>query len=235
MKSTPIVALDVPDAGRAMALVRLLGESCGFYKVGSELFTAEGPHVVSEIRQLGKRVFLDLKFHDIPNTVRAACATARRSGASLVTVHASGGLRMLSAAVEGAGDDCGVLAVTILTSMDPAELGTASGRPDMSVSDEVSRLAALAGRAGVHGVVCSGHEVARIRTESPADFAILVPGIRLAGGPAHDQRRVMLPADAVAAGATYLVIGRAVTAAQDPLSAMREVNRQIAGASAGNS
>jgi len=225
----PIVALDVPDATSALRIVTALGDACGFYKIGSELFTAEGPAVVSAVRDAGKKVFLDLKFHDIPNTVRAACQRARTAGASLVTVHAIGGERMLAAAVEGAGEECGVLAVTVLTSLDAAQLAAATGRPGVSVSEEVSRLAGVAAGAGVHGVVCSGHEAGRVRREH-RDLGILVPGIRLAGGPTHDQSRVMTPGAAVAAGATYLVLGRAVTAAADPVAALELVSREIRGA-----
>lgn len=229
MTVVPIVALDVRDAASALRIVKALGDACGFYKIGSELFTAEGPSVVESVRGEGKRVFLDLKFHDIPNTVHAGCASARKAGASLVTVHAIGGERMLSAAVEGAGADCGVLAVTVLTSLDAGQLAAATGRPGVSVSDEVSRLAGVAAGAGVHGVVCSGHEAARVRGEH-RDLGILVPGIRLAGGPTHDQSRVMTPRAAVAAGATYLVLGRAVTAAADPVGALEQVRLEISGA-----
>lgn len=235
MRATPIVALDVADLAAARRIVGVLGDACGFYKVGSELFTAAGPEAVRALRVEGKRVFLDLKFHDIPNTVRAACAGAARLGASLVTVHAAGGERMLRAAVAGAAEGgdagadarCGVLAVTVLTSLSAAEVAEATGRPDLGVSDEVSRLAGAARGAGVHGVVCSGHEAARLRAEHGAGLALLVPGIRLAGGASHDQSRVMTPRDAVAAGATYLVLGRAVTGAADPVRAMREVIEQI--------
>ncbi|HEX9563447.1 MAG TPA: orotidine-5'-phosphate decarboxylase [Gemmatimonadaceae bacterium] len=229
MTAIPIIALDVQDIGRALAIVRDLGDSCGFYKIGSELFTAAGPAAAAAVRAEGKRVFLDLKFHDIPNTVRAGCAAARQAGASLVTVHAWGGERMMAAAVEGAGDDCGVLAVTILTSLDGDELARATGRLDVSVPEEVSRLAGIARRAGVHGVVCSGHEASRLRAEHGPGLALLVPGIRLAAGAAHDQSRIMTPRAAAEAGATYLVLGRAVTEAAEPRRAMLEVLSSLAG------
>jgi orotidine-5'-phosphate decarboxylase len=219
----PIVALDVADAEHALALVRRLGTACGFYKVGGELFTACGPSVVEAARKEGKQVFLDLKFHDIPNTVRSAARSAASCGASLVTVHAIGGRAMIAAAVEGAGDDCGVLAVTVLTSLDGSALSEAMGRPVDSVSDEVSRLARVARGAGAHGVVCSGHEAARIAREHQGQLATLVPGVRLSGDSANDQSRVVTPADAARAGATYVVLGRTVTTASDPMAAMRRV------------
>ena len=227
VSAVPIVALDVPDETRAIALVDRLGEACGFYKVGSELFTAIGPSMVRRLGDRGKRVFLDLKFHDIPNTVRAGCRSASACGASLVTVHAIGGRSMIEAAVEGAGDECGVLAVTVLTSLDGPTLSEALGKPVASVSDEVSRMAGVAKDAGAHGVVCSGQEAARIASEHRNRLAILVPGVRLAGDSANDQSRVVTPSEAVRSGARYLVLGRTVTAATDPLAAMRRVLDEI--------
>lgn len=224
---TPIVALDVPTLARALELVRRLGSACDFYKIGSELFTAAGPEALSAVVGAGNRVFLDLKFHDIPNTVRSAARSAAAAGASLITVHAVGGPEMLRAAVEGAGPSCGVLAVTVLTSMDAAALGTAWGRTPPVVREEVVRLAGLAAAAGAHGVVCSGAEVALVREHFGDRLAILVPGIRFADGDAHDQRRVMTPGAAAAAGATYLVLGRAVTAAPDPVAAMGRARSEL--------
>jgi len=223
----PIVALDVPNADRAMALVGELGDACRYYKVGLELFTAEGPAVVRAVRDAGSDVFLDLKFHDIPNTVRGAARSAAALGARLLTVHASGGRAMLEAAVEGAGERCGVLAVTVLTSMDAAGQAAAWGRAALDVRDEVLRLADLARAAGAHGVVCSGDEVAGVRERHGDALRVLVPGIRLAGSATHDQARVATPLAAAAAGASYLVLGRAVTAAADPREAMAEVARQL--------
>ena len=222
----PIVALDVPGARDAMALVDRLAESCRFYKVGSELFATEGPAVVRDLQRRGCDVFLDLKFHDIPNTVRGAVRSAAGIGAALVTVHASGGLAMLEAAVEGAsagGEGCGVLAVTVLTSLDAPALGSGWGRDDVDIATEVLRLAGLARRAGAHGVVCAGTEAAAVRAQHGTALAVLVPGIRLEGGTRDDQARVVTPAAAVAAGARYLVLGRVVTAAADPLVAMQQV------------
>ena len=222
-----IVALDAPALSQAMTLVDTLGESCDFYKVGSELFTAEGPAAVSALRERGNDVFLDLKFHDIPNTVRGAVRSAARLGTALVTVHASGGADMLSAAAEGAGDNCRVFAVTVLTSLDGNGLGRAWGRDVGAVADEVVRLADLARASGAHGIVCSAGEAARVRAAHGEALEILIPGIRLDGGDVHDQARVATPKDAVAAGASYLVLGRAVTGAPDPRAVMRRVQESL--------
>jgi orotidine-5'-phosphate decarboxylase len=227
--ATPIVALDVPTADAALAVAHLLGESCRFYKVGSELFTAAGPGIVRALREeVGAEVFLDLKFHDIPNTVAGAVRSAASLGARLVTVHASGGRAMLdaagAAAAEVAGDGCGVLAVTVLTSFDGPSIASAWGRTDaLDVQAEVLRLAAIAADAGLHGIVCSGAESSVVRGRFGDRLALLIPGIRLAGGDTNDQRRVMTPAAAQAAGARYLILGRAVTGAADPAAAMARV------------
>ena len=218
---TPIVALDVASGAEAEALVGRLGELCRFYKVGSELFTSEGPRVVQWLVRGGADVFLDLKFHDIPNTVGAAMRSAARLGARLVTVHAAGGQAMLEAAVDAAGAECGVLAVTVLTSLDAPALATAWGRRSVELADEVSRLAGLAAAAGAHGVVCSGQEAALLRDRYGDRLRLLVPGVRFADGASHDQSRVVTPAAAAAAGASYVVLGRAVTTAPDPAAAMR--------------
>jgi orotidine-5'-phosphate decarboxylase len=229
MTPVPIVALDVPGAEAAMALVRRLGESCSFYKVGSELFTVAGPAVVESLTSLGKRVFLDLKFHDIPNTVRSASRSAASCGATLITVHGIGGAAMVAAAVEGAGVQCGVLAVTVLTSLDVDQLSMAMGYPVATVADEVSRIAHQAREGGAHGVVCSGHEAARIFAEHGGRLATLVPGVRLPGDAANDQSRVITPRAAALAGSTYVVLGRTVTAAADPVLAMRKVIEDLSG------
>jgi orotidine-5'-phosphate decarboxylase len=231
VKTTPIVALDFPTQSDALALVARLDGLCDFFKVGLELFTSEGPAIVEAIRARGCRVFLDLKLHDIPNTVAGAVRAARRLGARLVTVHASGGETMLRAAVEAGqsrgGDPCDILAVTVLTSLGAADVGVAWGRSDVNVQDEVLRLAGLSSRSGAHGVVCSGREAAKVRERYTVRLATLVPGVRLAGGDSHDQARVVTPAEAAAAGATYVVLGRAVTGAEDPRAAMFEVLRQL--------
>jgi len=223
MTTTPIVALDVPSADQALRIVEALGARCRFYKIGSELFTAAGPAVVSRVRDAGCDVFLDLKLHDIPNTVRGAARSAAALGVRLLTVHAAGGLAMLAAAVEGGGDRVGILAVTVLTSFDAASLAQATGRPDIDVSGEVVRLAGVAAGAHAHGIVCAGPEAGAIRERFGDDLAVLVPGIRMIGDTAHDQRRVVTPAEAAAAGARYIVVGRAVTAAAHPKAAMEAV------------
>ena len=226
----PIVALDVERLEAALDLVDELGETCRFYKVGSELFTASGPAVVHALRERGVDVFLDLKFHDIPNTVAGAVRSAAVLGVRLLTVHAAGGEAMMRAAVNAAADParCGILAVTVLTSLDGAQLGATWGRSrDLAVGEEVLRLAELARAAGVYGIVCSGEEVLSVRAKFGSSLATLVPGIRLAGSAAGDQARVVTPAAAAAAGARYVVLGRAVTAAPDRLSAMREVQAQL--------
>lgn len=228
MNAIPIVALDVASASEALAIVERLGESCNFYKVGSELFTAAGPDVVRALRELGHQVFLDLKLHDIPNTVRGAARSAAGLGASLLTVHASGGVEMMRGAVEGAGAECGILAVTILTSFDAAGVAAVWGRAvGVSVEGEVERLAGLAAEAQVHGIVCSGQEAARVRARYGDRLAPLVPGIRFSEGEVHDQARVVTPGGAVRGGARYLVLGRAVTGASDPRRAMERVWREM--------
>jgi orotidine-5'-phosphate decarboxylase len=226
----PIVALDRPSARDALALVRQLAGRCRFYKIGSELFTREGPSVVTALRAEGCDVFLDLKFHDIPNTVRESARAAASLGVRLLTVHASGGAEMLRAAVDGAGADCGVLGVTVLTSLDAANLGAAWGREEVVVEHEVLRLAGIAAAAGAHGIVCSGREAGPVRSAFGDQLALLVPGIRLPGGAAHDQARTSTPEDAARAGARYLVLGRAVTGAADPVAAMAAVNETLAAA-----
>jgi orotidine-5'-phosphate decarboxylase len=235
-RATPIVALDVGSAREAIALARALGESCRFYKVGSELFTAAGPAVVQALHeQADADVFLDLKLHDIPNTVAGAVRSAAALGVRLLTVHASGGHAMLRAAQEAAegassqGRRCDLLGVTVLTSLDADGIAAAWGRPDrVDVEREVLRLAGDVAESGLHGIVCSGVEAAAVRRAYGDRLAVLVPGIRLAGGATHDQRRVMTPAAAQAAGASYLILGRAVTAAPDPRGAMEQVVRELA-------
>ncbi|HYC50504.1 MAG TPA: orotidine-5'-phosphate decarboxylase [Gemmatimonadaceae bacterium] len=222
---TPIVALDSATAADALGMVGVLGERCRFYKVGSELFTAEGPAIVAELQARGADVFLDLKFHDIPNTVRGSVRSAARLGVRLLTVHASGGTAMVRAAVEEAASagECKVLVVTVLTSLDRNALADAWGREIPRVDAEVVRLAGLAADAGAHGIVCSGLEAARVREVHGNRLATLVPGVRLAEGAAHDQARVVTPRQAAEAGARYVVIGRAVTAAKSPADAMEHV------------
>ncbi len=228
MTAIPIVALDFPDAERAMTLVQTLDEKCRFYKVGSELFTAAGPDVIQWLRDTGCDVFLDLKFHDIPNTVASAMRRVAEMGVRLTTVHASGGSKMISAAVEAAGSSCGVLAVTVLTSLDNTMLGEAWGKERVDVENEVLRLAELARSSGVHGIVCSGHEAQAVHSRHGSALRLLVPGIRLPGDSPGDQARVMTPAEAALAGASYLVIGRSVTTARDPRVAMQTITDSLA-------
>ncbi|WP_216919026.1 orotidine-5'-phosphate decarboxylase [Synechococcus sp. CCAP 1479/9] len=220
-----ILALDRPDADAALALVAAVPE-LRWVKVGLELFTAAGPAVVRELRRRGLRVFLDLKFHDIPATMAGACRSAARLGAELITVHASAGSEALAAAqaaaVEGAAlEGHGaptLLAVTVLTSWDPDRF-----HHELAIEPPLEayagQLAALAAAAGLTGAVCSPLEVARLRAAHPRPFALVTPGIRPAGGATADQRRVMTPAQAVAAGASQLVIGRPISGAADPAAA----------------
>jgi orotidine-5'-phosphate decarboxylase len=223
----PIVALDFPDAERALTLVQTLDERCRFYKVGSELFTASGADTIQWLRDTGCDVFLDLKFHDIPNTVAGAMRNVAAMGVRLATVHASGGLKMMQAAVDAAGPNCGVLAVTILTSLNDAQLGEAWGRDRVDVENEVLRLAELARSAGCHGIVCSGQEADAVRSRHGNALKLLVPGIRLKGDSAGDQSRIVTPSEAAASGATYIVVGRSVTGAPNPREAMAAVSREV--------
>jgi orotidine-5'-phosphate decarboxylase len=226
---TPIVALDVPDFNEAMKLVRHLNDACSFYKVGSQLFTSAGPRIVTAIRDAGCQVFLDLKFHDIPNTVQKAAASAASIGASLITVHASGGEPMIRAAVEGAGYNCRVLAVTILTSLDVHTLSVTWDKADIDIQAEVLRLATIASDAHAAGVVCSGLEVPALHARFGHSLKLLVPGIRLPGSPIDDQSRTVTPAQAAASGASYIVLGRTVTLAPDPVATMKVVVKSLEG------
>lgn len=230
VSAVPIVALDVSDLPAALEIVDALGESCRFYKVGFELFTASGPAVVRELRAREADVFLDLKLHDIPNTVAGGLRGAASLGARIVTVHSAGGDAMIRAAVQAAGDagDCAVFAVTLLTSLDASEVGRIWGRGEpVDVANEVVRLAVIAQSGGAAGVVCSGREAKAVKARFGRSLQLLIPGIRLAGAPTHDQSRTASPAEAVAAGADYVVVGRAVTAASDRAAAMREIQSQL--------
>lgn len=229
-RATPIVALDFWSSDAALQMVDLLGVRCDFYKVGSELFTVAGPAIVRQLVARNKRVFLDLKFHDIPNTVEKAVAAAADLGASIVTIHASGGHRMIRAAVENAGPGCEVFAVTILTSLTGADLAEAWGgeRKDDDLTPEVVRLAMMARRAGVAGVVCSGLEAPVLHDRFGEGLKLLVPGVRLPGTDHGDQNRVVTPAEAAQAGASYVVLGRTVTSAPDPESAMEQAVASLA-------
>jgi orotidine-5'-phosphate decarboxylase len=222
-----IIALDVPSPEEALALVERIGEEGRFYKVGLELYTRAGPSVVRELRDRGRRVFLDLKLHDIPHTVGRAVEAASALGVDLLTVHAAGGPRMLEAARDAADPEVRLLAVTVLTSLKPDDMGRVWGRQIRSVREEVGRLADLAVECGMNGVVASSLEASWLRSHVGDEFLIVTPGIRLAGTDQGDQRRVATPADAVRAGADYLVVGRAVTHAEDPASAFSELLREV--------
>ena len=226
-KPIPIVALDFPRADVALAMVDRLGDACKFYKVGGELFTAVGPQIVQTLRALGKDVFLDLKLYDIPNTVKGAARSAAAIGAKLLTVHATGGRDMVAAAVEGAGPKCGVLGVTILTSLDVTMLREAWGRKSIEVYGEVLRLAGECAAVGAHGVVCSGLEAQKISAKYGEKLKLLVPGIRPAGGKTDDQKRTVTASEAAKAGANYIVLGRMITEAKDPASELRSVMKTI--------
>ena len=217
----PVLALDVPDAASAFALLERAGPAADFVKVGLQLFVAEGPLIVRELRERGKRVFLDLKLHDIPNTVAHAVKSAARLDVQLLTVHAGGGAAMLRAAAEAAGGTgVALLGVTVLTSLDDAALAEAWGREAVHTGDEVARLAGLAARCGIPGVVASVHEIAAIRRATGDRLKVLTPGIRRAGDAAGDQARVATPAQAARLGSDYVVLGRSVTAAADPSAAL---------------
>jgi len=226
-----IIPLDFPTLDDALGLVDSLGEATDCYKVGLELFTSAGPAAVQALKERDKRVFLDLKLHDIPNTVARAVGRARDLEVDLLTLHATGGRRMMEAAAEAAGDDLTLLGVTVLTSMTSSDVEGSWGRVVDSLEEEVVRLARLARESGVGGVVASVREAAPIRRALGGDLVVVTPGIRLAGDDAHDQARVSTPAEAVAAGADYLVIGRSITQAPDPAEALRRVYEEMAGAS----
>jgi orotidine-5'-phosphate decarboxylase len=223
-----IVALDVPDAATARTTVDRLAGHVGMFKVGSQVFTAAGPEFVREVIARGEKVFLDLKFHDIPNTVAGAVSGAGQLGVSLVDVHALGGKEMLEAAV-GALPAMGIrlLAITILTSHNEETLDTIGLRG--TIADSVRRLAVLARDAGADGVVASPHEVPLVREACGHDFLIVTPGIRPAGAARGDQSRTATPAAALASGADYIVVGRPILEAADPAAAADAIVRELTG------
>lgn len=223
-----IVALDVPTSAAATKIVAAVGNSASIYKVGMQLFTAEGPQAVSALTADGHGVFLDLKYHDIPNTVAAAVRVAAGLGVGMLTVHASGGTKMLRAAVEAGAQTAPsmkILAVTVLTSMDDTDLTRVGVRG--RILDQVLRLAALATDAGCHGLVASAHEASELRRELGANFLIVTPGVRPTGADVGDQARVATPSEAIAAGATHIVVGRPITGAEDPAAAARAILGEI--------
>jgi orotidine-5'-phosphate decarboxylase len=223
-----IVALDVSSAAAAHRIVAAVGDCARYYKVGLQLYTAEGPQIVRDLVASGRQVFLDLKLHDIPNTVASAVKEAAKLGVSMLTVHAAGGGRMLHAAVEAARNTNAspmILGVTVLTSLDARDLEHAGVRG--TVVDQVSRLAALAISNGCHGVVASAQEAGTLRSELGDDFLIVTPGVRPSGSGHGDQARVVTPAEAIASGASYIVVGRPITEATDPGAEAREILAQI--------
>jgi len=229
MNERIIVALDAPGAATALALVDGIGPACGFFKVGLELFAAEGPGVVEGLVERGKRVFLDLKLHDIPNQVAGAVARVGELGVTFATVHAMGGRDMLAAAVRAAPDSLTLLGVTVLTSLDGPGLEEVFGRRVDDAGAEADRLARLVREVGLGGVVCSAAEAARVRETVGPEPRIVTPGIRLAGDPVHDQRRVRTAGQAFAAGATHIVVGRPVTRAEDPAAAFARIAAEARG------
>lgn len=225
-----IVALDFDDPAAALALAGRIDPVRAAMKVGLELHTLAGPALVRELVRSGHRVFLDLKFHDIPHTVAAACRVARDLGVWMVDVHAGGGARMLEAAREAVGTGAQaplLVAVTVLTSLADAELGELG--LTATAAAQVDRLAALASAAGLDGVVCAGQEAARLRALHGEAWTLVCPGIRPAGAPVGDQQRTLTPAAARAAGADWLVLGRPVTRAPDPMAALDAIEAELAG------
>lgn len=234
MNNKLIIALDVETAGEARRLFSLLGAEAGMFKVGSQLFTAAGPEFVREIVSKGGRVFLDLKFHDIPNTVAAACREVVRLGVSLFNVHAAGGGEMMRRASEATTEVAEreglarpkLIAVTVLTSANAAVLRETGITGELEA--QVKLLAALAASSGLDGVVASSHEIAAVRSVvARGDFLLVTPGVRPAAATHDDQKRVMTPAEAVRAGADYLVVGRAILNAPDPQRAAREIVEEM--------
>jgi orotidine-5'-phosphate decarboxylase len=224
-----IVPLDVASPGAALAMVAQLPQ-VSFWKVGLELFVSSGPAIIQELKARQKRVFLDLKLHDIPNTMAGACAAATRYGIDLLTLHGVASQVALEAARLAAQSEAerlgqpppGLLAVTLLTSISPSALAD-DLRVALSVADYTLHLARLAHRCGLGGVVCSPQEVAALRSQLPGDFVMVCPGVRPSWASRHDQQRVLTPAEALRAGATYLVVGRPITASEDPAAAFQRI------------
>jgi orotidine-5'-phosphate decarboxylase len=225
-----IVALDVDNRREAEDKIKLIGDSVGFYKIGLELFTAEGPDVVKAVKDLGKKVFLDLKFHDIPRTVERAVRSGGKLGVDLMTIHSVGGKAMIKAAADAAAEfgEAGprILAVTVLTSLDQADLEDVgiSGR---TPADQVAAMARFAVENGAHGLVCSPKEVGQLSRSLKEGTLFITPGVRPAGAAVGDQKRVATPAAAVRDGATHLVVGRPVLAAADPAAAAAAIRAEM--------
>jgi orotidine-5'-phosphate decarboxylase len=224
-----IVALDVPDAASSAEMVSRLGGLCTWFKVGMELFTAAGPAVLEPILKSGHRVFLDLKFHDIPNTVAGAVRSAAGLGVHMMTVHASGGPAMLAAAklaIEDRPDRPELLAVTVLTSMDFTQLNAVG--IESTPLEQAETLGMVALNSGYRGFVCSSREVARLRAATGPDGILAVPGIRPAGADSGDQKRIATPGEALRQGASYLVVGRPIIHAHDPVAATEGILQEMA-------
>lgn len=229
MSNPIIVALDVPVAEKALQLAAELAPVVGAFKIGSELFTSAGPDIVKKIRATGAAVFLDLKFHDIPNTVAKAVAAATRLDVQMLTIHTGGGLEMMQAAEQSAQQTAQqsgrpaplVLGVTILTSMDSNELSEVGMQNN--VGHQVERLANLAVRAGLRGLVCSPLEIADLRQFLPSEMQLVTPGIRTGAEKSDDQKRTLTPKEAIDAGASWLVIGRPIYAAENPRAAAEKI------------
>lgn len=236
MRNPIIVALDVPDVARAVALAAQVAPYVGAFKVGKELFVSAGPDFVRQLRGTGVAVFLDLKFHDIPNTVAKAVAAAVRLDVQMLTIHTSGGSEMMRAAESAAQETARtlsrpaplVLGVTVLTSMDSAALAELGGETD--VTRQVERLARLAAGSGLRGLVCSPLELPTLREVLPATMELVTPGIRTGAEKADDQKRTLSPAEALRLGATWLVVGRPITAAPDPAAAARGILESVSAA-----
>ncbi len=233
-RSELIVALDFENLKPALEFVGTAGDSVTWYKVGSQLFCSAGPAAVAELKARGKKVFLDLKFHDIPNTVAGAVVEAVRMGADMVNVHASGGREMMKAAVKSASDNAKlgarplVIAVTVLTSMDEPVLTEVLNRKDSyPPATHVPHLAKLAKDSGMDGVVASAHEIELIRNVCGNDFVLVIPGIRPADTSTDDQKRIMTPAEAVRKGANFLVVGRPVLKAKNPAEAALAIRAEM--------
>ena len=229
MQNPIIVALDVPTAEIALRLAKQVAPFVGAFKIGKELFVSAGPDIVRSIRATGASVFLDLKFHDIPNTVAKAVAAAVRLDVQMLTIHTSGGTEMMKAAEESAQETARnlgrpaplVLGVTVLTSFDSNELAEIGVEPN--VGKQVERLATLAAKAGLRGLVCSPLEIADLRQFLPPEMQLVTPGIRTGAEASDDQKRTLTPKEALAAGASWLVIGRPIYAAQDPAAAAEKI------------
>ncbi|KZN13963.1 orotidine-5'-phosphate decarboxylase [Marinomonas sp. TW1] len=228
-QSPIVVALDFPTMAQSIEMAKRLDPSQCRVKVGKELFTTSGPAILEELHKLNFEIFLDLKFHDIPNTVANAVSVAAKSGVWMVNVHASGGRRMMEASANALqqlpDQNTLLIAVTVLTSMDQFDLSEIG--IDLTPEQHVKRLAALAKSSGMDGVVCSAQESQMLSSELGKDFVLVTPGIRPAGSDQGDQKRIMTPAEAMVAGSHYLVVGRPITQATDPMAVLTEVNQSL--------